>query len=282
MSEDFVVRLDRMYRELAELRASQPAAGRSAGESQAAAADGVGVAFGGAVEVAAARGRVTSVTMDPRVRRMAETELAEGLSAASSQALQQARAGAAVADVPEGSDLTALAEQLPAVQAQAARSVRLLTGGLAEGMAVISRRRAISGDPRLSELEQLLDDAGAALQAARDGGAEDGASAPVGGRGGDDTGLIGAEVDGSGLVVTLTMDPRAMRLASHEIADGVVTAVNAALAARERETAEQRGEGPGGATALTERLRQLQERGVAQMRSQVQSLTAIPASIQHR
>jgi DNA-binding protein YbaB len=48
-------------------------------------------------------------------------------------------------------------------------------------------------------------------------------------------GLVRAEVDGSGQLIDLTLDPRAMRMQSHELAEAVKTAIAAAQsAARER------------------------------------------------
>ncbi|WP_238015032.1 hypothetical protein KZZ52_33865 [Dactylosporangium sp. AC04546] len=292
MSEQFDVRLDQLYRQLADVRAAARPGGASGSGGQPStvegAAPGIGTAFGGAVEAVAERGRLRAVTLDPRLLRMAETELAEALGAAVSRALEADRAGAAATagSAERPADLAALADQVEATQFEAARAARLLRGGLDEAIAAIARRRNVSGDPDLSGLEMLLDEVGGALRAARGADRTAGEEVPAAtttGRGGDITGLIAAEVDGSGLLVTLTLHPRAARLASQELADGTVGAVNAALAGRERALTEATGvPDPAAMTSQLQELQELQVRGVAQLRRQIQSLTDITNSIEPR
>ncbi|MGC4893713.1 YbaB/EbfC family nucleoid-associated protein [Micromonospora sp. DT31] len=102
--------------------------------------EGVGEAADGMIRVTAGPpGRVTALTLDPRVMRMASEALAEEIEAAVNAALTdlQEQATAAVAGEV---DLGSLGEQLRRVQEDAGRQFSLFTDALIQAQDRLSRQ----------------------------------------------------------------------------------------------------------------------------------------------
>lgn len=242
----------------------------------------VGTAGDDAVRALAENGQLCSAVFESHLMRLPAEDLAAMLSAAATMALRNAPAATPEVTTGDGAaDLGALGRQLGEVQAQAARSMQMITDGLTAAMAKVGERTGMRGDPSLYGLQALLDDAGttldvAAAQCAAVAGTPAGSA---GGRGGDDAGLIAAEVDETGTTVGLTLHPAVMRLASQDIGEGVVVAVNRALAARRQALADQAQAPQVDLETLAGHVRGLQGQGVQRMRSQTQGLTSIMASI---
>src|SRR5262245_76857 len=88
----------------------------------------------------------------------------------------------------------------------------------------------------IDDLDQLLGRARQTLDAARARGAGDEEPA---GEGADPEGFVRVGVAAGGRIDRVTVDRRALRLASHEVAERVVTAVNAALDDLDAKAAER-------------------------------------------
>ena len=105
---------------------------------------GEGVAADGMVVVRTALpGRVTEITLDPRVMRMTSHGLAEELAAAVNASLAdlQAQSG-----IPSGAaDLDGLGERLREIQESAGRQLSAFTGQLVQAQEMLARR---AGDGR--------------------------------------------------------------------------------------------------------------------------------------
>ncbi|MEU8799394.1 YbaB/EbfC family nucleoid-associated protein [Spirillospora sp. NPDC048819] len=85
----------------------------------------------------------------------------------------------------------------------------------------------------------------------------------------DPDGLVTVRVTAGGRIDRVSVAPRALRLGSHEIADRAAAAINAALDALEQATA---GAGAAGPADLTERLGELRNQSLTQMRAYVTSM----------
>ncbi|GAA2615714.1 YbaB/EbfC family nucleoid-associated protein [Actinomadura fulvescens] len=91
------------------------------------------------------------------------------------------------------------------------------------------------------------------------------------GEGHDPDRLIRASVAAGGRIETVEIGPRAHRLASHELAERAMAAINAALEDLERATAARSAGAVAGAE-LTERLREAQDLSMRQLRTYTRSL----------
>ncbi|GIF11788.1 hypothetical protein [Actinoplanes teichomyceticus] len=278
MDPDFAERLDRLRRRLAESRVAPAGPPAPVGDEVP---RGVGSARDGAVRAVAESGRLSSVELDPRLMRLTGPEVAEALAQASSAALRACPAsppGATAGDT--AADLRALAAQLEAAQAEAARAMAMISAGLTEAIAKVGDRTGMRGDPGLSGLRQLLDETGAAVRAAHDltvTGDDADAGAP--GRGGDPDGLVAAEVDPSGHTVTLDLHPSALRRPSQDVAEATVAAVNAALEARAEAAGRARAAGATDLSEFRRRITGLQDDSLHRMRADTQALARIMSGI---
>ncbi|MFI2709241.1 YbaB/EbfC family nucleoid-associated protein [Micromonospora sp. NPDC018662] len=110
-----------------------------AGE-QPAPPEGVGEAADGLIRVTAGPpGRVTALTLDPRVMRMPSESLAEEIGAAVNAALTDLQEQA-LAAVPGQVDLGSLGEQLRRIQEDAGRQFTAFTDALVEAQDRLSRQ----------------------------------------------------------------------------------------------------------------------------------------------
>ncbi|MGP4022415.1 YbaB/EbfC family nucleoid-associated protein [Actinomadura sp. 3N407] len=121
-------------------------------------------------------------------------------------------------------------------------------------------------DTAADDLDGLLRRASGLAEQA--GGAPSGASHDAV-EGHDPDGLVTARVTAGGRIDEVRIAPRALRLGSHEIADRAAAAINAALDALEQATAA---EGAADPAELAERLGELRDRSLTQMRAYVTSM----------
>jgi hypothetical protein len=234
---------------------------------------GEGAASGERIRATVLAGHVESKTLDPRLMRLPPEEFGELVRDAVNAALTDLsdKSGAAEA----APDLAALSETLRQVQNEGLRQLGVISQGIADAMARIGEHTQISGDPSPHGLEQLLDLAQRNLDDALDAAGDPG---DVRGEGEARRGQIRA-VAVLGRVESVTVERQAMRMASHEMADELRTAMNAALEdlrsnAGGRATAD-RGD-PGD---LTKRVREVQDMSLEQMRTYTRALRDIMGSI---
>ncbi|MGH3390214.1 MAG: YbaB/EbfC family nucleoid-associated protein [Actinomadura sp.] len=122
----------------------------------------------------------------------------------------------------------------------------------------------------VDDLDQLLSRTRQALEAARSGGAAD--DEDVRGEGADSDGLVRVEVAAGGRIERIAVDRRAMRLGSHELADHVVTAVNAALDDLDTKAAERGAFGGLDAAEMAARAQEIQNASMRQLQTYTASL----------
>lgn len=234
--------------------------------------EGHGEAADGRVRVTARRGLIESIAFDPRLLRLPSEEFGESLRDALNAALGDLLGRSAVPGaVPDPAVLTEVMRQ---VQNEGLRQMMTISRGIADAMDKIRERTHISGDPTPHGLEQMLSLAQRNLDdalAAGGGGPED-----VRAEGSAANGRI-AVVVATGRVESVTIEQSAMRMASHELAERVRTAVNDALAKLPAGTDRTAG---GDAEELRRRVREVQDMSVARMRSYTRALRDIMASIE--
>lgn len=239
-------------------------------------ARGEGQASDERVRASAHGGRVESITLDPRVLRLPPEELGSLVAEAVNAALddQRGRSTAAIGAVP---DLAALAETLHDVQNQSLRQMGVITQGITDAMARIRERTRISGDPSPLGLEHLLD---LSLRNLQDAITATGNAADLRGEGESARGQIRA-VAVVGRVQSVTIERQVMRMGSHDLAEQLGTAVNAAL--EDLRSKAGRG-GPdtdgNGVEDLTDRVREVQDMSLNQMRTYTRALRDIMTSIE--
>jgi hypothetical protein len=233
--------------------------------------EGHGEASEGRVRVTAQAGRIESITLEPRLLRLPSAELGELVRDAVNGALTDL--GGTYAAAP---DLAAISETLREVQNEGLRQMAVITDGIADAMAKIRERARISGDPSPQGLEHLLNVTQRNLDdvVAASGDTED-----LRGEGEAARGQIRV-VAVVGRVESVTVEPQAMRMASHELAEQLRTALNTALSDL-RSSA-----GTGGATTgmkteeLSARARELQDMSLAQLRTYTRALRDIMGNIE--
>jgi hypothetical protein len=238
------------------------------------AVEGRGQASDDRVSVTVRSGRLESITLEPRLLRLAPEELGELVRDAVNAALDDLRGKSSpAAAVP---DLAALAETLREVQNEGLRQMTVISEGIAGAMAQIRERTRISGDPSHQGLEHLLsltqrnlDDVVAAT-----GNAED-----LRGEGEAARGQIRA-VAVVGRVESVTIERQAMRMASHDLAEQLRAAVNAALDDLRSSARDQAPAFGVNTEELTEQVRQVQDMSLAHMRTYTRALRDIMSSIE--
>ncbi|MEV5704617.1 hypothetical protein [Actinoallomurus sp. NPDC052274] len=266
------VELERLMREthaaIESLRAKRPSPEETT-------VRGEGQASDERVRASVHGGRVASVTLDPRVLRLSSEEFGGLVTEAVNAALddQLGRSAAAAGPVP---DLVALTETLRAVQNESLRQMEIITQGITDAMARIRERTRISGDPTPRGLEDLF---GLTRRNLEDALTVTGDSADARGEGKSARGRIRA-VAMVGRVESVTVEAQAMRMASHELAEQLTIAVNAALDDLGSKV------GPGGraggadAEELRKRVSAAQDMSIDQMRTYTRALRDIMSSIE--
>jgi DNA-binding protein YbaB len=121
----------------------------------------------------------------------------------------------------------------------------------------------------VDDLDQLLGRTRQALEAARPRGAAD---EDARGEGADPDGFVRVAVAAGGRIERVELDRRAMRLGSHEVAEHVVTAVNAALDDLDAKAAEQGAFGGLDAAEMSERAQEIQNASLRQLQTYAASL----------
>lgn len=130
------------------------------------------------------------------------------------------------------------------------------------------------GESGQSDLDQLLSRTRELLDSVRGAGPHDDAGEPVTGTGESADGRVRAVVTGAGRLERVELDPRAMRMASEELAGHLVTAVNAALDALAATATAKAGPVAAVDTAaLAAQVRQVQEDGVRRMAAFTQGIS---------
>jgi DNA-binding protein YbaB len=305
MGDNFEGRIDDARRRLAEVRAAGAAVTASTGTaldapagamvdasaaamvdaSAGATVDGdgsgttveaVGRAGDDAVEATALRGRLRTVTLAPQLMRRSDAEVAELVTDAVNRALQRSRAdmlAGAGGDVPSLAGLETRVEQL---RDQGERAMYEIQTGLNRAISKVGDRTGLSGDTSSQGLEQLLGSLAGTLRLAQSVTRSRPAGTADGGRGTDGEGHVTAEVDGGGSVTELSFGPRAFRLPSIDLAEHMVTAINAALTDVEATVTAQ---STVDFAELRRRVAEVQEASVRQMTQLTTSLTGIMSSI---
>ena len=127
----------------------------------------------------------------------------------------------------------------------------------------------MSHDFAHTELEELLTRTREAIEASFGNRSP---QVEVRGEGTDPDGHVRAVAVSGGRIETVEFAPQAVRLGSHRLAECALAAVNAALADLEAKAAEAAGLTGPQADALRERLREMQDLSLQQLRSYSRSL----------
>ena len=237
-------------------------------------AEGRGTASEDQIEATVRDGRVASIRLEPRLLRRPPEEFAALVRDAVNAAIDDLRGGASAgAPVP---DPVALSETLREVQNEALRQMTLISDGIAGAMARIREQTRISGDPSPQGLEHLLQltqrnlDDVAAAKVDTDDHRGEGESA---------RGQIRA-VAVIGRLESVTVDKRAMRMPSHELAEQLQVAINAALEELRSSVRDRRQASALDSGELTERVREVQDMSLAHMQTYTRALRDIMGSIE--
>jgi hypothetical protein len=221
--------------------------------------------------VTAQAGRIESITLEPRLLRLPPEEVGVLVRDAVNAALTDLN-GKLAADAP---DLAAISEALREVQNEGLRQMAIITDGIAGAMAQIRQRTRISGDPSPQGLEHLLN---LTQQNLDDAVAASGEAEELRGEGEGARGRIRV-VAVIGRVESVTIEPQVMRMASHELAEQLKTALNAALDDL-RSSGGRRSAGGVNTKELSARARELQDMSLAQLRTYTRALRDIMGSIE--
>ncbi|MGY0230719.1 YbaB/EbfC family nucleoid-associated protein [Longispora urticae] len=265
----FTERIDEQLRALAALRA-----GGTDGSGDP--VEAVGESADGGVRVTARSGRVSAITLEPRLLRQAPTELAALFTEAVNAAFEALRARAPAATDPMP-DMDALLGGLREVEDQSSRMLQMLSSALTEAMSKVGDRTGLRGDPGPQGASHLFAEATDMLRTARAALDVPEESEPPTGTGSDPDGVVTATVDAAAKVTGLELAARSVRLSSFDLADAVLAAVNAALDALDGRRREARG--LDGLDQLAGRARELQNLSVEHMRRYTGNLTDIMGSI---
>jgi hypothetical protein len=233
---------------------------------------GEGAASGDRIRATALAGQVESITLDPRLLRLPPEEFGGLVRDAVNAALTDVRDKSGAAEAAP--DLAALSETLRQVQNEGLGQLAVISQGIAGAMARISERTHISGDPSPHGLEELLNLAQRNLDDALDAA---GAPEDLRGDGEARRGQIRA-VAVVGRLESVTVERQAMRMASHEMAEALRTAVNAALEDL-RSNADGRAAERGDPGDLTKRVREVQDMSLEQLRTYTRALRDIMGSV---
>jgi hypothetical protein len=273
------VDFDRLLREtrrsLESLR-SRPA---SPGPDQTAGAppvQGVGEAYDGQVRAVAADGKLARLELEARLMRLPAEQLTPHLMVAANAALDDLRAKTPAEDAGPVVDPGVLAERLGEVANEGLARLASISQGLTDALVQISRDTHVNGDPSDHGLEHLLAQAQRSVAAVSPPVAP-GEVTEVRGEGTDADREIRAVVGLGDRVEALEIWPQAMRAASFELGERVVTAVNAALddiRAQARERA-----GAAGQEDFAARVQAVQDLSLQHMRAYSQALAGLMSSI---
>jgi DNA-binding protein YbaB len=132
----------------------------------------------------------------------------------------------------------------------------------------------------VDDLDQLLGRTRQTLEAARAHGAAD--DEDTRGEGADSDGTVRVEVAAGGRIERVTVDPRAMRLGSHEVAERVITAVNAALDDLDAKAAERGAFGGLDAAEMSARAQEIQNASLRQLQTYAASLRDLMNGFEQR
>ncbi|TNY36681.1 YbaB/EbfC family nucleoid-associated protein [Thermomonospora catenispora] len=116
-----------------------------------------------------------------------------------------------------------------------------------------------------SEFDRMLSEARAALDAMRSRGSAPPDEEEVKGVGEAADGRVTATVNGSGLLESVELNPRVLRLPAEEIGEHIVTAVNAALQDFRTKASRATDAAPVDLNALAASMQELQDQSVRQM-----------------
>lgn len=283
MPGDGDVDFDRLLRDtrksLESLRAGPAPAGPS-GSAEAADAPpvrGCGEAYEGQVRAVAADGKLARLDLESRLMRLPAEQLAPQVLTAVNAALDDLRAKSPATDAGPAVDPAALAARLGEVANEGLTRMASISQGLADAMTQISRDTQISGSPGDHGMEDLLAQARRSVAAVSVPAAPGAEAAEIRGEGTDAEGQIRAVAGLGDRIETLHIDPKAMRAASFELGERVVTAVNAALDAVRAEARELAG--AAGQADFAAQLQAVQDLSLQHMRAYTQALAGLMASI---
>lgn len=247
----------------------------------------VGTALEGQVRAVAAAGRLETLEFDARLMRLPARDLAAPVTEAVNLALDDMRARSAAADADiepaPSTDPDVLADRLRDVHAQGVRTMDMITQGLSDAIARIQQRTYMSGDPGPLGLEPLLDQTARALDSFRapdKAERSETAAGGVRGEASDPAGQVHAVAGSGGRIESLWIDEQAGRSGSYALAERTVAAVNAALTDLAAKQAESAAASAANAGRLAERLQEVQDMSLQQMRAYTGALRGMMSSIQ--
>jgi DNA-binding protein YbaB len=235
---------------------------------------GRGEASDGQIRAVAMRGRLESLEFDPRVKRLSGEKLSELTLTAVNAALLDLRTQAPSAS--DSIDLRGMFTLVQEVQNEGLRTMSMFTRGLSDAVAQVQERTGKHGDSGPHGLEQLLDQVQHCLGPVQQFRTEDAGPVEVRGQGQNASGLIRSVVDPGGRVISLEIPDRAMRMASEELAEHVLAAVNSALDDLKDQSREQ----AGFAAIDPRRIQELQEMSRQQMATYLRSLRDLVTRVQ--
>lgn len=238
---------------------------------------------GGQIVVTAAAGHLDHAELDQAALELSPELLAQRLTAAANDALDDLRRQLPSPDPRDQVDLEALARQLAVIRDEAQREMREIVTAIQDGMSQLGPRARLTADvaaPDTGTLFEAMNRAMEPLLGANPAAGHSGPADPRGtGQAGD--GLVRAVAVPPGRVVQLAIDPAAVRAGSRELAEHVVAAVNAALDDLGRQRRPGGGRAvPADGAELSRRLQELRDTAQQQMADVVTSLSAVLGSIQ--
>ncbi|MCG5220185.1 hypothetical protein [Streptosporangium sp. KLBMP 9127] len=226
----------------------------------------------GQVRVVVRPGVVELITLDPRLLRLPPDRLAELVREAANVAIADLL-GRSSADVP---DLAELSRTLHQIRDEALYRMDVISQSIASGMARIRERTSVAGDSYPRGLEDLIDMTRRNLDDALAG--VDGVAEPVRGEGEAARGQVRVAVT-DGRVESVLIGPKAMAAGSHELAEHLREAMNAAFEELPRARRRQGAAGVDPAE-LARRARETQGASIAQMHAATRALRDIMTSVQ--
>jgi DNA-binding protein YbaB len=236
--------------------------------------EGTGTDADERVRAVAERARVKSLEIHPRAMGLPADDLADRGRTAVNAALDDLRSKLS-SDVAPAMDAGALTEYLDEVQNEGLRTMNALTSALDQVMNLIRESATVHGGPVPHGLQDLVEEsrqmvASVAVPPREVAGLE--------GTGEAAQGLVRAVAEPEGRIRTLTIEKRAMRSASQDLAGHITSAVNAAL-----DDLRSRSETHSGFTGVDqEELSRLRESSMRQSADFMRSLADMINSIQPR
>jgi hypothetical protein len=235
---------------------------------------GVGEAGDGWVKLTASAGRLVSGELNPRTRRMNPEELGGWLRDAANAALEASTRLQGVGAGETLIDPAVLSERLTEVRNEGLRQMESITQGLHDAMGAVRRRVVVRSDAPGSGLEQLLDMAVGELESLRSRGGVP-AAAHTSATSAD--GLVRVVAVTTTRLAAISLDERALRKGSYELVELVVRTSNAAIDKLRDHMVERLREADEG---RRDRMRELQDLSLAQMRTFTASLQDMMHSVE--